>query len=283
MDNQDNSKFPSVTEGRIGGNLVQTVNARELHAFLKVVTRFNDWIAARIDEFEFTEGVDFVSFTEKSVKPTGGRPPKEYAITLDMGKELGMVERTPKGKEVRQYFIECERRAHSASTLKIPTTAEAFASAFQMIAEQQRVQVQQAAEIAATNERVDRMEQALIIHDKVPPNGELVTYMRLRLKKEFGISPDLTNKILDVFSVHPKFAVRNHHERADGGVNYGYWKREINAVVRRFIDECKQVTAAMCEHPFIEGRFRMVKEPVAPKPRRSNARPSADVSRGEGA
>ncbi|MEH3108892.1 MAG: antA/AntB antirepressor family protein [Agrobacterium cavarae] len=279
MDNQDNSKFPAVTEGRIGGNLVQTVNARDLHAFLVVKSEFRNWIKNRIDEFGFTENVDYAT----TVEIYRGGERKNYFITLDMGKELGMVERTPKGKEVRQYFIECERRAHSASTLKIPTTAEAFASAFQMIAEAQRVQVQQAAEIAATNERVDRMEQALIIHDKVPPNGELVTYMRLRLKKEFGLSPDLTNKVLDVFSVHPKFAVRNHHERADGGVNYGYWKREINAVVRRFIDECKQVTAAMCEHPFIEGRFRMVKEPVAPKPRRSNARPAADANRGEGA
>lgn len=280
MDNQDNSKFPAVTEGRIGGNLVQTVSARELHAFLKVVTRFNDWITARIEEFEFSEGVDFVSFTENLV--SGGKR-KEYAITLDMGKELGMVERTPKGKEVRQYFIECERRAHSASSLKIPTTAEAFASAFQMIAEAQRMQVHQAAEIAATNERVDRMEQALTILDKLPPNGELVTYMRKRLKNDFGLSPELTNKMLDVFSVHPKFAVRNHHERADGGVNYGYWKREINAVARKFIEECVQVTAGMCEHPFIEGRFRLVKEPVAPKPRRSKANPTADNHRGEGA
>lgn len=280
MDNQDNSKFPAVTEGRIGGNLVQTVNARDLHEFLKIGTDFKDWMPRRIAEYGFVEDKDFCSFLSES---SGGRRGKEYAITLDMGKELGMVERTPKGKEVRQYFIECERRAHSASTLKIPTTAEAFASAFQMIAEAQRVQVQQAAEIAATNDRLDRVEQALTILDKFPPNGELITYMRPRLKKEFGISPDLTNKILDAFSVHPKFAVRNHHERADGGVNYGYWKREINAVVRRFIDECKQVTTAMCEHPFIEGRFRMVKEPVAPKPRRSSARPSSDANRGEGA
>lgn len=262
MDSNDYSKFPAVTEGVIGDRRVQTVNARDLHEFLGVDTRFNDWIANRIREFEFTEGVDFVSFTENLV--SGGKR-KEYAITLDMGKELGMVERTPKGKEVRQYFIECERKV-IAKAVTIPTTAEAFANAFMMIAEAQRVQAQHEAKIVAINEKVERMEQALTILEKVPPNGELVTYMRKRLKKEFGVSPELTNRILDVFSVHPKFAVRNHHERADGGVNYGYWKREINALVRRFIDECVQVTPAMCEHPLIEGRFRLVKGTPMPPP-----------------
>src|SRR5690606_14378984 len=43
--------------------------------------------------------------------PKGGRPAKEYALTIDMAKELSMVERNDKGKEARQYFIECERRA----------------------------------------------------------------------------------------------------------------------------------------------------------------------------
>lgn len=265
MDSNGYSKFPAVTEGVIGDRKVQTVNARDLHEFLGVDTRFNDWIASRIKEFEFAENVDFVSFTENPVKPLGGRPSKEYAITLDMGKELGMVERTPKGKEVRQYFIECERKV-IAKAVTIPTTAEAFANAFMMIAEAQRVQAQHEAKIVAINEKVERMEQALTILEKVPPNGELVTYMRKRLKKEFGVSPELTNKILDVFSVHPKFAVRNHHERADGGVNYGYWKREINALVRRFIDECIQVTPAMCEHPLIEGRFRLMKGTPMPPP-----------------
>jgi len=108
MDNQSNTKFPVVREGQIGTELVQAVNARDLHAFLEVTTRFNDWIGNRIRDFGFIENQDFVTVTENLV--SGGKR-KEYAITLDMGKELGMVERTPKGKEVRQYFIECERIA----------------------------------------------------------------------------------------------------------------------------------------------------------------------------
>ena len=94
----------------MNSNTVDTVSARELHTFLEVQTRFNDWIAARINEYEFIENQDFVSFTENSVKPKGGRPSQEYYITLDMAKELAMVERTDKGKLARKYFIECEKR-----------------------------------------------------------------------------------------------------------------------------------------------------------------------------
>ncbi|MFC4624233.1 antA/AntB antirepressor family protein [Daeguia caeni] len=106
------SKFPSVVKGQIGGSSIQTVNARELHAFLEVSTRFNDWITARIRDFGFAENQDFVTFTENPVK---GRPSKEYALSLDMAKELSMVERNEKGKQARQYFIECERRAKQAA------------------------------------------------------------------------------------------------------------------------------------------------------------------------
>lgn len=262
MDENEHSKFPAVTEGRIGGQLVQTVNARDLHEFLEVQTDFKDWIARRIAEYEFTEGKDFCSFLSES---SGGRRRKEYAITLDMGKELGMVERTPKGKEVRQYFIECERKV-IAKAVTVPTTAEAFANAFMMIAEAQRVQVQHAAKIAAIDEKVGRMEQALTILDKVPPNGELVTHLRKRVGKAFGLSHDIINKVLDVASVHPKFAVRNHHERAEGGVNYGYWQREINALFRKFVDDAEQVTPSMCEHRYIDGRFRLVKKAPPARP-----------------
>lgn len=98
-----------VVMSEIESHQVQTVNARDVHAFLGVNTRFNDWIANRISEFGFTVGLDF---TEILVKQTGpGRPSTDYALTLSMAKELCMVERNEQGKKARQYFIECERRA----------------------------------------------------------------------------------------------------------------------------------------------------------------------------
>lgn len=98
----------AISNSRIGEEATQTVNARELHEFLEVSSRFNDWISNRIKDFEFTENQDFVTFTENLVS---GGARKEYHLTLEMAKELSMVERNDKGKQARQYFIECERRA----------------------------------------------------------------------------------------------------------------------------------------------------------------------------
>lgn len=90
---------------------VKTVNARELHSFLEVGKDFSNWIKLRIKKYDFVEGQDYVlTFAKtgerKNVKMT------EYHLTLDMAKEISMVERNAKGKEARQYFIECEKVAH---------------------------------------------------------------------------------------------------------------------------------------------------------------------------
>nr|DAU37607.1 MAG TPA: KilAC domain protein [Caudoviricetes sp.] len=95
----------------------QTVNARELHAFLDSKQDFSTWIKARIAEYDFVEHQDFVLFHNFMEK---GRPRIEYFITLDMAKELSMVERTAKGKQARQYFIDCEKRAQAVP--QIPQT-----------------------------------------------------------------------------------------------------------------------------------------------------------------
>lgn len=105
----NNIKFPVVMEGAIGSETIQTVNARELHSFLEVGVRFNDWVSRRVTEYAFEEGKDF--YSELSKTSSSGRPSREYHISLDMAKELAMVERNEKGKQARQYFIECERRA----------------------------------------------------------------------------------------------------------------------------------------------------------------------------
>lgn len=94
----------------ISGEERQTVNARELHGFLENGDKFTTWIKERIDQFGFIENQDFVSFSANTEKPQGGRPSTEYFITLDMAKELSMVERNARGKQARKYFIACEKK-----------------------------------------------------------------------------------------------------------------------------------------------------------------------------
>ena len=114
-----------------------TVNARDLHEFLEVGKDFSTWIQDRIVKFEFVENQDFTIFPENgenSSERGRGRPSKDYHLTLDMAKELAMVERTPRGKEARQYFIVCEkeyRRLRDRSSaqpevLRQPTLSERY-------------------------------------------------------------------------------------------------------------------------------------------------------------
>ncbi|WP_286776717.1 antA/AntB antirepressor family protein [Sphingobacterium sp. UBA2074] len=86
---------------------VSTVSARDLYMFLEVKRDFTTWCKAMF-EYGFIEGKDFTPIWGKS---TGGRPSINYALTLDTAKEISMIQRSAKGRQARQYFIECERIA----------------------------------------------------------------------------------------------------------------------------------------------------------------------------
>lgn len=100
-----------ISNNKISNETVKTVNARELHSFLEVSTKFSDWIQRRISEYDFVEDVDFVVLLKNEKNHFGGRPLKEIYISIDMAKELSMVERNEKGRQARQYFIEMEKVA----------------------------------------------------------------------------------------------------------------------------------------------------------------------------
>ena len=84
----------------------QTVSARELHEKLHISTRFNDWFP-RMCEYGFSEGSDFYSKMSKT--KNGGRPSTDYDISVDMAKQICMIQRTPEGKACRQYLIDLEK------------------------------------------------------------------------------------------------------------------------------------------------------------------------------
>jgi len=98
-----------VVDFQIGDATVPAVNARELHTFLGVGKVFAAWIQERITQYRFIEKSDFEVFSDSGNNPLGGRPSKDFMISLAMAKELAMVERNDKGKQARLYFIACEQ------------------------------------------------------------------------------------------------------------------------------------------------------------------------------
>ncbi len=85
----------------------KVVYGTELHKVLEVKSRFNDWIKNRINDCEAQENGDFTTLTKNLV--SGGQY-NEYIIKLDTAKEMAMLERNEKGKQVRRYFIQIEKK-----------------------------------------------------------------------------------------------------------------------------------------------------------------------------
>ena len=105
-----------IAPSEIDGKYVQAVDARELHEFLESKQEFAHWIKGRVKHYGFTQGIDFTTFDNSVKAETTYINTKEYILTIDMAKEISMVERNEKGKQARTYFIDCERKAKAIAT-----------------------------------------------------------------------------------------------------------------------------------------------------------------------
>ncbi|MCJ0594277.1 antA/AntB antirepressor family protein [Enterococcus cecorum] len=139
----------------------QLVSGRELHEFLEVGTKYTQWFD-EMTKYGFVENVDYSTLNELSEKKEGSRFVKRtiinHAMTLDMAKEISMIQRTEKGKQARLYFIEVEKEYKEVQK-KLPSTREAI----------QQLLLQGVEEV---NQRVDVMEERL---SNVEENAKLDT------------------------------------------------------------------------------------------------------------
>ena len=95
-----------ITKNTINGAEINSVNAREIHKYLEVKTKFADWIKRAIEKYDFIENQDYAILKNGN----GNNAYIDYIVVLDMAKELAMLENNPKGKETRKYFIEFEKQ-----------------------------------------------------------------------------------------------------------------------------------------------------------------------------
>ena len=92
------------------------VSARNLHKGLEITDRFSRWFE-RMCEYGFTENEDYTSVKSSTVVNNGAvKELQDYALKIDMAKEISMIQRNEKGKQIRKYFIECERQLKDVST-----------------------------------------------------------------------------------------------------------------------------------------------------------------------
>ncbi len=96
------------------------VSARELHEFLEVGADFTNW-CKRMFAYGFVEGQDY---SLAKIGERSAHNKTDYALTIDTAKEISMLQRSPKGKQARQYFIECERQLKQRTAVALPNAKE---------------------------------------------------------------------------------------------------------------------------------------------------------------
>lgn len=200
----------------------KVVNARDLHTFLENKREFAHWIKNRIERYDFIEGQDFISFDTIVKRETGASTRKEYAITINMAKELCMVENNERGKEARRYFIACEQKLKDVyDNLRVPRT---FAEALRLAADQQEMIEQQQqtieaheTEILALSDKISEMKPKAVYYDQIlkSKNTVLVT----QIAKDYGYSAYKFNQLLE--TLHIQYRVREqwvlYAEHSDKG------------------------------------------------------------------
>lgn len=164
----------------------RAVNARELHQFLGVGKDFSSWIKERISKYGFIEDQDYSSFTEIGEREVGATVRKEYALSLDMAKELSMVENNEKGRQARKYFIECEKVVtKQTSLLEDKLKVIDFATRFLNLNDASKLKM-----LKAVTEPL-----GLPTPDYVPSKGILKSASELLKEYNAGISAQAFNKL----------------------------------------------------------------------------------------
>ena len=129
----------------------QLVSGRELHEFLEIRTKYKDWFR-RMVEYGFEEAIDFIKVAQKRATNNLKNPVTtviDHAISIDMAKEISMIQRTEKGKIARQYFINCEKKLKEVKKL---SPMELMELQFIALKEQKE-------KIAQVENRVDKLEE----------------------------------------------------------------------------------------------------------------------------
>lgn len=194
------------------------VNARELHEFLNSKQEFANWIKNRIEKYDFEEGRDFLTILSKS---NGGRPSTDYGLTIDMAKELCMVENNDKGREARRYFIDMEKQAKNKYGLTTPNRKQLAQWVIEL--EEQNEKAQR--EIKALEQKTELMDRVLDADEKIDigqaakilelPFGRNTLFQQLRDKGVFFKNrnePKQEYVKRGYFVLKEKFIERNNHD-----------------------------------------------------------------------
>lgn len=161
----------------------QYVSGRDLHMFLEISTRYNDWFK-RMCEYGFVENLDYTPITQKRVTAQGNAMKQtDHELTIEMAKQLCMLARNEKGREAREYFIEVEKEWNSPEKVM----SRALKIANNVINEQKVIIAQQEQQIAEFQPVRDYVDEIL---------SSTSTLTTTQVAADYDLSARALNKIL---------------------------------------------------------------------------------------
>lgn len=146
-----------------------TVSGRVLHEALGISTRYNDWFP-RMCEYGFVEGEDFYSILSKTSE--GGRPATDHQLTIDMAKQICMIQRTEIGRQYREYFLEIERKWNDPQAVM----ARSLIYANRQLETVTGQLAEANAQLSEANDRIDKLAPKADYYDAVAAADGLTSF-----------------------------------------------------------------------------------------------------------
>lgn len=174
-----------------------TVLGRDLHEALGVDTRYNDWFL-RMCEYGFTEDVDYYSILSNRSDGKAGKPKTDHQLTIDMAKELCMIQRSDKGREFRQYFIEVEKQWNTPEAVM----ARALDLAHKKLDSIKQHNIQLKTTIAVQTQQISELTPKASYYDVILNCKDLVS--TTEIAKDYGKSAKWLNSLLHELGVQFK-------------------------------------------------------------------------------
>lgn len=217
-----------------------TVSGRELHAALEIGSNYTTWFS-RMCDYGFVEGIDYIScFPNLESESHGGQNKLDHQLTIDMAKQICMIQRTETGRKFRQYFIKVEEAWNSPEAVM----ARALQFANNQLALMQKKNAELIGTVAIQNQQITEMKPKASYYDVVLNCKDLISTSAIA--KDYGKSAIWMNRYLhekgvqfkqgDIWLLYQKYAEKGYtstkthsYPGTDGNVHtkvHTYWTQK---------------------------------------------------------
>ncbi|MBX5008154.1 hypothetical protein HJB74_29920 [Rhizobium lentis] len=217
----------------------------------------HDSVKRTIERLADKELIRFTPSVETSHDGPGSRPVEVYLVN-ERDSYVVVAQLSPEfTARLVDYWQEQKNQQ-----AQIPTTAEAFAQAFRMLADAEQREASREQRLNMIDAKVERIETAQTVLSARPANSESIVHIRSRIWRLFGLSDATIDAVMrqTPYAPRPAGMVRNEHAEAEGATYAVYWQKDVTATFERFTEECVPVTKHFYTHPYIEGRFKLARK-----------------------